>query len=304
MYKNNFFTKEENVDREIKVIHYEDNTVTLKRNIKTFSNKRYKSATLSPGRKPTYNYLSCKNYCRQYKSCYDRLQHRQFNNEKCLFITLTTKDILDIKLLPDKFLLFVKNMKNNYGPIEYFRSIEFNEKDLRCHVHVILQFQNKPHNLSEQTLNKHWKLGNCFISNKNSNPFSTFDSEYYEVYDVIGAIQYMCKYKSANIQKWTSYSGKEYDTRYTYFPKGFRIFTCSRNFGIQKQPKSKTYFMSRTQANNFIKYCEDKYSKTKVSKNYVRKHCHRHKTEKGLKTFTDKVMIRNIDEDTLKNFIA
>ena len=67
--------------------------------------------------------------------------------------------------------------------------------------------------------------------------------------------------------------------------KGFRIFTCSRNFGIQKQPKSKTYFMSRTQANNFIKYCEDKYSKIKVSKNYVRKHCHRHKTEKGLKTF-------------------
>lgn len=240
--------------------------------------------------KKEYTCLSTKNYIRQLKSSYISLKDRVFNNDNCIFITLTTKNIINVYDLIKRFNAFIKTLRNNYCHIEFAKVVEFHKQDKRCHIHCVLQFDKKTY-ISRNIIEKYWKIGRCYMSNETKTMFSEFQN-IPNIDDVINVIEYMTKYKPENIKKYSYYdhtTGKTIEVQNeTFFPKGFRVFTKSPHFGQVVKVKSKKITISTEQAKNLIEH----YEKTR----HIRKHCHYYNNETGKKLFTDRVYIRHVIE--------
>lgn len=166
----------------------------------------------NPYRESTYiesSYMSSRDYSLTIKRIHRKLFSKQLSMDNLYFFTLTLKEKISLKQLNVAFHNFIVYVKRYFGKVEYLRAFEFHNKGDRLHVHVLLSFKDNPANLTKDFIEKYlWKLGNVHFEKS---------------WNITGAIQYLTTYKKNNIQK-------NQNKGYTYFPKGTKIFSMSKNF--------------------------------------------------------------------------
>ena len=294
-----FYTNEEYVNCTWK----ENGTVEIGHLFHKFEKDKPVHTKRTAGYKGSSKNLSVRNWLRQLDEFYYRVKDRIYDNTRCIFITLTTKQIIDPKLLVKKFGAFIKILKKYYDKIEYARVVEFNENEKRCHIHCVLQFTDRPI-IYKKMFEKYWKLGHCEISNlkKDCIDISTIPL----IDDVVNVLQYMSKHSNNDIFKYKkSYGGVKlrYKSRFTLFPRNFRVCAISRNFGTIVQLKSISYTMPVSTAEKIIQNWEFN----------SKPHNKHHKTNKSLRIqghyyndnfFIDKVDIRNIQKEEIEKYLS
>lgn len=293
-----FYTDEDYV----KFTWKENNSVEISH----YFNKREKRefyTTKTSGYKGSYKNLTVRNYMRQLNDFYARVKDRLYDNRRCVFITLTTKKVIAPKLLVKKFGSFIKSLRNNYGKIEYARVVEYNEKDKRCHIHCILQFDERPI-ISESIFKKYWDLGNCTISNltKDCVDISTMPL----IDNVVNVLQYMSKYSKKDIfhyHKTLDDIKLRCESRFTLFPSNFRVCAISRSFGTIVQLDSITYNIPVSKAEKLLQKWKDNSKPRRKHQNVnksLRIQGHYHNNV----LYFDKVDLRNITKEELETDIS
>lgn len=279
--------------KPLKLTYYTDGNIEITRDFTPFHNRKVFKRVLTSGYKYTASRLSRRNYIRQYKNFFARIKHRNIDPEKCLFVTLTSAEPITPKAILKRFETFIKTLRNHYGQVGYARCVEFHEDHLRCHIHVLLLFEKREY-ISNSGLERVWKIGICHISNFNEKDLINLGKQKL-VFDAIGALNYMSIYKQNNVEKQLAKDYKtgkiyEIESRYTYFPKKFRIFAMSRNFGCDNNFETKQFQISIEQANNVYKWARGGID------NYTRKDCHSHIGNGASGLYIDKLHIRNVSD--------
>ena len=103
-----FYTNEEYVNCTWK----ENGTVEIGHLFHKFEKDKPFHTKRTAGYKGSSKNLSVRNWLRQLDEFYYRVKDRIYDNTRCIFITLTTKQIIDPKLLVKKFGAFIKILKN------------------------------------------------------------------------------------------------------------------------------------------------------------------------------------------------
>ena len=190
---------------------YDDNRITISLHDFNPTPKRETKLPIKNKTTPILKnvYMSCSDYSKLLKRVHRRLWERDFNQDNCVFITLTLKRNIGYHTLNDKLHKFFVYVKRKFGPFEYVRSFELQEKIHRYHIHTILQFENKPIGLDKDAIESLWGLGVCDVQPIN---------------DIRGAIQYMTIFKEQHIQRDNEH--------FTYFRKGTRVISTSQRFGV------------------------------------------------------------------------
>lgn len=160
--------------------------------------------------RPQSEYMSTKDYRKLLKATHRKLWDLDFEEEKCVFITLTLKEDLDYQQLNNEFHRFLVYIKRKFGKFEYIRSIELQEKTLRLHIHSILQFKTIPKHIDTGVIEKLWGLGIC---------------DFQKTFDLRGVLQYITLFKDQHIQKDNPH--------YTCFLRGSKVISTSQHFGKQ-----------------------------------------------------------------------
>ena len=182
--------------------------------------------------RPPSEYMSTKDYRRLLKTTHRKLWDLEFEEDKCVFVTLTLKEDMDYEQLNKEFHRFFVYVKRKYGKFEYIRAIELQEKTLRYHIHCILQFKSIPMHLDTNVIEKLWGLGVC---------------DFQRVFDLRGVLQYITKFKDQHEQKD--------NPNYTCFLRGSKIISTSQHFGKQIDSSScKEIYISEDQLTSLLNY--------------------------------------------------
>ena len=265
-----------------KVRVYNDNRITISlHNFNPFDGKESNQPIESTNtNKLTNNYMRYKDYVRLLKSYHNKLWDRDFDQSKCVYITLTLKEDLDYQSLNKQFHRFLVYLKRRFGKFEYLRSIEVQEKTRRLHIHSILQFNDYPKLINKQIIEDLWKLGICDCQ---------------PVDDIRGVLQYITKFKDPHLQKDNPH--------FTCFLKGTKVITSSQHFGtkIDEDSYIETYITP-----DHLNYIVDHHNE--LSRNDKRKfvridqHLFFNTKKKGIDTCMDKIFIRTTKEFIDNNF--
>ena len=129
------------------------------RNNNPFQNINWTYKPIKRNRNIENPYMTIK----QYKSTLRRKQKELYNYDinpnKCLFITLTTKNKYDWVTIKNKFRIFMRSITRKYKDTKYIRGIElFSSDEPHYHIHLLLIFSDSiPKDLNKKWLNKYWK---------------------------------------------------------------------------------------------------------------------------------------------------
>ena len=198
-------------DKFIKVELFKDNRITLT----LHGYYPFKSSKPLPTSRPDLTkpilrnvYMSTKDYKRLLKCAHKNLWNKDFTQGSYVFITLTLDRDLNYQQLLKEFHRFLVYIKRKFGKFEYARAIELQEKTLRYHIHVVLQFNQYLHELNKRIIEKLWGLGIC---------------DFQPVDDIWAPLQYITKFKPHHQRKDNYY--------FTYFPRGAKVISTSQHFG-------------------------------------------------------------------------
>ncbi len=230
----------------------------------------------------TNMYMSCSEYSKLLKRFHRKLWERDFNQNNCVFITLTLNKDLGYHTLSEELRKFFIYVTRKFGPFEYVRVFELQEKIHRYHIHTILQFDNKPTTIDKGIIETLWGLGVCDVQ---------------PVYDIRGVIQYITKFKEQHIQQENDH--------FTYFRKGTRVITTSQHFGIPLNKESyREDYITHDHLNQILKYHWNMFDNGEGP--FVRIDSHKHYDFESQESYNcwDKVFIRSTQEFVDRNFIS
>ena len=265
-----------------KVRIYNDNRMTITlHDFIPFQGKEFKQPVPNAKTKKLANkYMSYKDYVRLLKSCHKKLWDRDFDQSKCVYITLTLKENLDYQKLNYQFHRFLVYLKRKFGKFEYVRAIEIQEDTRRFHIHSIIQFNDFPKLINQQIIEDLWKLGICY---------------YEPADDIRGVFQYITKFKAPHLQK--------NNPHFTCFLKGTKVITSSQHFGnkIDKDSYVETY-ITPDHLKHIIDHHNELYRNDKRKFVRIDQHQFFNTKKKGIVTCMDKIFIRTTKEFIVNNF--
>ena len=210
---------DEKEERDYKVTIYDNERLRVQYNTyNPFENRTILNFVQPPKiRNYKWPYMTTKQYARQLKQGKKKCANLKLQADKCVFLTLTTKELFCWEQIKVKFNSFIRSVKRNFGKIYFVRAFESFEKEIHYHIHLIIMFENeKPINFTEQWVQDHWKHG-----------FSDFQY----VIEPYGILDYITNYKKSNIHLEANH--------FTKFPQFVKIVTRSLDF-----PKSNTVIVN------------------------------------------------------------
>ena len=117
-------------------------------------------------RNDEFPFITIKQYIRQMKRSRKKLYNFVLDENKCKFITLSTRDEIDWDSFKYEIEKFRSNLKYKYGAYEYICAVECFCKGMnRYHAHLILIFPNERPSFERDWLKDHWKLGYVHVEN-------------------------------------------------------------------------------------------------------------------------------------------
>ncbi len=277
----NFNTQNGNKPK-YKVRIYNDNRMTITlHDFIPFKDREFKQPVPKANTNKLANkFMSYKDYVRLLKSYHKKLWDRDFDESKCIFITLTLKEDLDYQKLNKQFHRFLVYLKRRYGKVEYVRAIEIQKKTQKLHIHSIIQFNDFPKPINKKIIEDLWKLGIC---------------HYRRTKDIRSGIQYITRFKDPHFNKDNPHL--------TCFLKGTKVITSSQNFGtkINKNSYEETY-ITPEHLKYIIDYHNDLYRKNKGKFVRIDQHVFYNKKITDLDFCKDRVFIRTTKEFIDNNF--
>lgn len=158
-------------------------------------------------------------YCRQIRKNEKKLHSLLLDDNKCLYITLTTSDICSEQKLNKRFRSFYRSMKRLANDVEYVKVIDCHEDDRNFHLHIIFQFENGIPKFKGRTIGKNW----IYKHWKYSSP-KAIDVQY--TYNAWGCLDYILNPKLKN--------ALDSEDGFVKFKKYTRIVTCSKNLRYEE----------------------------------------------------------------------
>lgn len=229
----------------------------------------------------TPKYMSYKDYKRLLNYTHRKLWERDFDQSKCVFITLTLDKDLDYSTLLKEFHRFYVYVKRKFGKLEYIRAIELQEKNLRYHIHLVIQFQEYPTLINKSIIENLWGLGIC---------------DFQPVTKIRGVLQYLTIIKDHHIQKENPH--------FTYFLRGSKLISTSQNFGVQIDSDSyRDDYVTADHLKFILDYHFDKFFDNKGEFVRVDEHQFYNLNKGEMDNCMDRVFIRTTKEFIDSNFI-
>lgn len=265
-----------------KVRIYNDNRMTITlHDFIPFKDREFKQPVPKANTNKLANkFMSYKDYVRLLKSCHKKLWDRDFDQSKCISITLTLKEDLDYQKLNNQFHRFLVYLKRKFGKFEYVRAIEIQKETRRFHIHSIIQFNVLPKLINKKIIEDLWKLGICY---------------YEPVDDIRGGIQYITNPKDPHLQKDNPH--------FTCFLKGTKVITSSQHFGIKINKNSyEEIYITPEHLKYIIDYHNDLYRKNKGKFVRIDQHQFLNSKKKEIDICMDKIFIRSNKEFIDNNF--
>ena len=200
---------EQNKYREAKVFIYDNERMRIQYNLYNPFEERIMWAYPPPKIRNYINpYMTTKQYVAVLRENRKQLFKLKFDESKCLFLTLTTKDIISWNDIKVKFQSFMRCVKRTFGKFHYVRVIESHEKETHYHLHIIFKFEkDKPIAMTKDWVNQHWKYG---------------ISDYQFATEPYGVLDYITLFKQSNINPENKH--------FTKFPQFVKLFTRSLKF--------------------------------------------------------------------------
>lgn len=197
-------------------------------------------------------------YVRNIKDAHKKLFNRNYNISNCYNITLTTRESLPIPKMQYHFRRFMEALEYHYGNIEYVRAFECHKFIPNYHIHAILQFDEFPLDLRQDTIARIWKLGIVNLQ---------------KTYNIYGAIQYITHFKKQQLcQREIIMRDKKYiiyDEYHVQFPQGTKVISISQNFGVECNDTQFTeYRITAAKANQLIDEARQKNKFVRIEGHY------------------------------------
>ena len=190
----------------------------------------------------TIKNMSVKCYKRLLKDNFRKLYAREYNENNCLFVTVTLKNKLDIKEVNEKFKQFIKKIVNHFGKVEYMRRLAVHKDNTRFHIHSVIEFETLP-KYYKRKIKKLWNLGTCYIESVNKT----------EQGDIYNLFSYILRFEEEVV--------KQYYPNYTILPRKAKVVTISQHFGkiseYEDKPISFRKFEEKMKYYNGLKHYPD-----------------------------------------------
>ena len=183
---------------------------------RSFLKPPYIPTNREPGKKTKDGYL------KQLRKGERIFSNAKLENDKCMFITLTTRDECSEKEINSHFRSFYRSVKRASDDVEYLKALDSHQKGSRFHLHIIFQFKNgipliNGKKMDKKWVSKHWKYSSL----------KAINVQY--TYNAWGCLDYIVSPKLKNAL--SSEDG------YVKFSKYTRLITTSRNFRFEEPVK-------------------------------------------------------------------
>ena len=270
-------------DKKYKVKLFDDNRLTITlHGFNPFKSSKPLPTTRPDTATPIFRneYMSVKDYKKLLKTTHRKLWDKDFTQGYFIFITLTLDRDLTYKRLLKEFHRFEVAANRKFGKFEYIRAIELQETIPRLHIHIVVQFNEKPAIFNQSIVESLWGLGICNVE---------------PVFDIWGVLQYITQFKDHHKQKNNPY--------YTCFPRCARVISASQHFGVKIDCTAyREEFISAEHLNFILSYHFNEFANGNGK--FVRVDEHRYFNENTgtVEVCKDRVFIRTTKEFIDSNF--
>ena len=195
-------------------------------------------------------------YYRQIRKNEKKFHNLLLEDDKCVFITLTTRDECTEKELNKKFRSFYRSIKRLDNDVEYIKTLDWFKDYKKLHLNILIQFPNGIPNINGKKFGKNWVLEHWKHTSS-----KTINVQY--THNAWSVLDYMLNPKFEN--------ALDEEENFVKFTKYTRIVTCSNNLRYEIPSECfsvKTFEEVSTVVKDFIRQFKEKYGITPFKRSF------------------------------------